>query len=209
VIDIAEQPLGRLLPAQPAAAIRDALANIGVRWHFGKATQAVERSGEGLVLDLGDGTHIVADAVLSAIGLRPRTELARAAGLAVNRGIAVDKFLRASDAGIHALGDCAEVEGAVLPFVLPIMNAARALAPTLAGAETALRYPAMPVVVKTPALPTVVCPPARGTRAGGRSRPNPAAWSRDLSILRTADRLRPHGTASARRQQMLKEMQSA
>ncbi|MBY0342126.1 MAG: FAD-dependent oxidoreductase, partial [Rhodocyclaceae bacterium] len=48
------------------------------------------------------------------------------------------------------------------PFVLPIMNAARALGKTLAGEATALSYPAMPVVVKTPACPTVVSPPAMG-----------------------------------------------
>ena len=98
--------------------------------------------------------------MLSAVGLRPRTALAGAAGLAVNRGIRVDRLLATSDAHIHALGDCAEVEGLVLPFVMPIMHQARALAATLAGKPTAIVYPAMPVVVKTPACPTVVCPPA-------------------------------------------------
>lgn len=66
-------------------------------------------------------------------------------------------------------GDCAEVDGAVLPFVLPIMHAARALASTLAGREQALRYPAMPVVVKTHALPTVICPPPPGASGAWRS----------------------------------------
>jgi len=45
--------------------------------------------------------------------------------------------------------------------VMPIMQAARALAPTLLGQDTALSYPAMPVMVKTPALPTIVSPPAK------------------------------------------------
>jgi rubredoxin-NAD+ reductase len=45
---------------------------------------------------------------------------------------------------------------------MPIMQAARALAPTLLGQVTMLSYPAMPVMVKTPALPTVVSPPAQG-----------------------------------------------
>ena len=60
---------------------------------------------------------------------------------------------------MYALGDCAEVEGRVLPFVLPIMHAARALARTLSGTPTEVNYPAMPVAVKTPALPAVVCSP--------------------------------------------------
>jgi len=48
----------------------------------------------------------------------------------------------------------------VLPYVAPIMHAARALARTLTGTPTLVAYPAMPVVVKTPALPVVVAPPA-------------------------------------------------
>jgi rubredoxin---NAD+ reductase len=46
--------------------------------------------------------------------------------------------------------------------VMPIMQAARALAKTLHGVPTSVHYPAMPVVVKTPACPTVVCPPPPG-----------------------------------------------
>jgi rubredoxin-NAD+ reductase len=78
----------------------------------------------------------------------------------VNRGIATDRFLATSAADVYALGDCAEVDGQVLPLVAPIMHAARALASTLAGTPTPVVYPAMPVVVKTPAMPVVVAPPA-------------------------------------------------
>ena len=71
---------------------------------------------------------------------------------------------------VHALGEGAEVCGHVLPYVMPLMQQGRALAATLAGTlagtPTPVRYPAMPVVVKTPACPTVVCQPppdARGS----------------------------------------------
>ena len=47
----------------------------------------------------------------------------------------------------------------VLPYVMPIMNAAKALAATLAGQPTELVFPLMPVAVKTPALPIVVAAP--------------------------------------------------
>jgi len=76
----------------------------------------------------------------------------------------VNATLQTSDEDVYALGDCAEVEGRVLPFVMPIMQAARALAPTLAGKLTQVRYPAMPVVVKTPACPAVVSPPDMGAQ---------------------------------------------
>ncbi len=98
--------------------------------------------------------------------MKPRVALAEAAGLAVQRGIVTDALLQTSAPGVYALGDCAEVAGHQLPYVMPIMQAARALAKTLAGTETAVQYPAMPVVVKTPACPTVVCPPPPGVDGG-------------------------------------------
>ncbi|MCA1805359.1 MAG: hypothetical protein LC646_08515 [Xanthomonadaceae bacterium] len=57
----------------------------------------------------------------------------------------------------------------MLPYVMPIMNAARALARTLAGTPTELVYPAMPVVVKTPAHPVVVSPPPMGREGHWRT----------------------------------------
>ena len=109
-----------------------------------------------------------ADVVLSAVGLRPRIELARSAGLAVNRGIMVDAQLRSSDTDIFALGDCAEIEERVLPYVLPIMHAARALAQVLHGKDARVEFPAMPVVVKTPAHPVAVLPVARDAKGEWR-----------------------------------------
>jgi len=159
VVDPAPQPLGRLLPEPAAARMREALQALGVRWHFGTTARRVSRSGASLRVELSDDSLIETDAVLSAIGLEPRTALAAQAGLRVNRGIATDRFLATSAPDVYALGDCAEVEGRVLPFVLPIMHAARALARTLSGTPTEVNYPAMPVAVKTPALPAVVCPP--------------------------------------------------
>jgi rubredoxin-NAD+ reductase len=159
VIDISPQPLGRLLPQPGGAFLQHKLEAAGVIFHLGAATQCVERVHESYRLTLANGDIIQTDLVLSAVGLRPRTAMAQAAGIAVNRGITVNRSLQTHHPGIYALGDCAEVEGRVLPFVMPIMHAARGLAATLAQTPTPIRYPAMPVLVKTPACPTVVSPP--------------------------------------------------
>ncbi len=156
-------PLGRLLPPGAGMLLRDALAEAGVRWRLGTSARAITRRGEGFALELEDGSEVVAEVVLSAIGLRPNIALAEQAGLACGRGIKVDGHLRASAEDVFAIGDCAEVEGRVMPFVMPIMFGARALGKTLAGTPTAVNYPVMPVVVKTPAHPVVVCPPAQGS----------------------------------------------
>ena len=156
------EPVGRVLPAllPPVAsqAVGNALEGLGVKFHFGVSVQAVYKDGEGVRAVLSDGSEIQGDIVLSAIGLRPRISLAKEAGLVVNRGIVVDKTLATSQADIYALGDCAEVEGLVLPYVLPLMAGARALAKTLSGQTTAISYPVMPVQVKTPVCAVVVAP---------------------------------------------------
>ncbi len=161
VIDPGPWPIASLMPEQAGKQLLAPLAALGVDWHFGTSVSRVDRASSNYLLTLADGTQLQADLVLSAVGLRPRIALAQQAGLEVNRGIKVDTHLRSSDAAIFALGDCAEIDGKVQPFVLPIMHAARALAKTLAGTETAVDFPAMPVVVKTPAHPLVVLPVAR------------------------------------------------
>jgi len=164
VIDISWQPLGRLLPEAGGAFMQGKLEAAGVVFHLGTTARSVERIHESLRVTLSSGEIIQTDVVLSAVGLRPRTGLAEAAGIEVNRGIMVGRSLQTRHDGIYALGDCAEVEGRVLPFVMPIMHAARGLAATLARIPTPVRYSAMPVLVKTPACPTVVAPPDFGAQ---------------------------------------------
>ncbi len=159
VIDLADRPLSRLLPPPASARLRERLEAAGVEFRFDVAASRVDRGANGLEVLLSDGSLLEADLVLSAIGLKPRTGLARESGLVVQRGIVVDRWLASSAEHVYAVGDCAEVEGHTLPYVLPLMAQGRALAATLAGNATQVAYPAMPVTVKTPACPTVVCPP--------------------------------------------------
>jgi rubredoxin-NAD+ reductase len=164
VIGPDQAPLGRLLPLQAGQALQAGLAGAGIDWHLQTSVERIDRRGRGLRLRLHSGVSVEADLVLSAVGLKPCTALAASADLAVGRGIRVDRLLRTSAPDVYALGDCAEVEGLVLPYVMPIMHAARSLARTLGGDATVLTYPPMPVVVKTPAHPVVVAPPAPGVQ---------------------------------------------
>lgn len=157
-----EQIMPTLLPLAAATAVQTALEGIGARFHLGPVLTRLHQGVSGLQAHLSDGTAVECDLVVSAVGLRPRIDLAAAAGLQVNRGIMVDRYLRTSHANIHALGDCAEVEGLNLLYVMPLMTCARALARTLAGEPTAVAYGPMPITVKTPVCPLVVSPVPRG-----------------------------------------------
>jgi nitrite reductase (NADH) large subunit len=86
-------------------------------------------------VELADGTMIPATLVVMAAGIRPNTGLAKAAGLAVNRGVVVDTFMQTSDPDILALGECVEVEGRVYGLVAPLYEMARVAAAKLAGEE--------------------------------------------------------------------------
>ena len=157
-----EQVMPGLLPVEAARAVQAGLESLGVRFHLGPVLKRLEHTGDALLAELSDGTRVPCDLVLSAVGLRPRTALAEQAGLACARGISVDRLLQSSHANIYALGDCAEVDGLNLLYVLPLMTGARALAQTLAGNPTRVSYGPMPVTVKTPVCPLVVSPPPRG-----------------------------------------------
>lgn len=157
-----EQIMPTLLPLAAASAVQGGLETLGAKFHLGPVLTRLQRQGDSLAAHLSDGQVIECDLVVSAIGLRPRVELAAAAGLQINRGIQVDRHLQTSHAKIYALGDCAEVDGLSLLYVMPLMSCARALAQTLAGSPTAVKYGPMPITVKTPACPLVVSPPPRG-----------------------------------------------
>lgn len=148
-----------LLPPPAAEAVKAELTELGVGFHLETVVDRVDRAGEGVRLALANGETLEADLVISAVGLRPRTELAEAAGIATNRGIVVNRALETSAADVYSLGDCAEVDGHVLLYVLPLMACSRALAKTLVSERTEVAYGTMPVMIKTPCCPTAVCPP--------------------------------------------------
>ena len=207
LVDPAPWPVARLAPEALGRAVQQALEDIGVGFRFGRNVAEMQPEGTGWRARLDDGATVEFDRALVAIGLVPRAELAADAGLAADGGIVVDTLLRTADPDIFALGDCARGPAGALPFVLPLMAQARALAATLTGSPTPLHLPALPVLMKTPALPLVVCPPPAGV-AG--------TWAvsgsgRDLRALyRAADGsaigFALSGTETAARQTLAKTM---
>lgn len=162
VIAPAKAPLDLLVPETIGKLLQTDLEKNGVHWHLGRTANKIMKTDRGYRLTLDDDSQLETDFVLSAIGLIPHTALAKTAQIKIQRGIVVDRYLETSIKNIYALGDCAEVEGHVLPYIAPLLNCTRALAKTLSGERTAVDYPAMPVIVKTPAHPLAICPPPKG-----------------------------------------------
>ncbi len=90
-----------------------------------------EKKVEAVLLE--DGTRLSADLVVMAVGIRPNAQLAKDAGLTVNRGIVVDPAMRTSDPDIFSVGECAEAHGQVFGLVAPLYEMAGVIAAQLSG----------------------------------------------------------------------------
>ncbi len=171
VVDPNKRPLAALAPSALSQALRVALERRDVTFRLGTTAARVERRGTSLEVALADGCMLEADLVLSAVGLRPDLRLAQSAGLCTGRGIMVDTRGGTSAKDVFALGDCAEYATdagtSVLPYVAPLMTAARAIARTLAGNPTDIDLKPAPVIVKTLSFPMALVPPPAATNADG------------------------------------------
>ena len=121
------------LDADGGAVLRRAVEALGVGVHLGSfATRVLgTRSVQGI--GLADGREVKGDLVVLACGVRPHVELARQAGLAVDRGVLVDDGLQTSDPHVFALGECAQHRGEVYGLVAPAWEQAAVLADALTG----------------------------------------------------------------------------
>lgn len=163
-------PVGHLMERQldPAAGavLARTLAALGVHTHLEVTAVAVAARADSVTLTLGDGRQLTADLLVLSCGVRPDVALARAAGLAVERGVVVDDRLRTSDPRISAIGDCAQYDGEVTGLVAPAWEQARVLAQVLAGEGQLARYRPRPPVTRLKAagidLAAMGDPVARG-----------------------------------------------
>ncbi len=96
-------------------------------------TEAVAGDMRAEAVQLADGRELAADIVVFAVGVRPNIDLARAAGLDVNRGIIVDDFMATSAPDVFAVGECVEHRGQIFGLVGPLWEQARICAAVLCG----------------------------------------------------------------------------
>ena len=126
----------RQLDDRAAALLKRAIEAEGIEVLLGADTKRVLGDDRATGLELSCGRVLPADFVVCAVGIRPNTQVAHEAGLAVNGGIMVDDGLTTSDPNIFALGECAEHRGCVYGLVEPANEQARILARRLAGDRT-------------------------------------------------------------------------
>ena len=119
-----------MLFRSPAAGhlLQRAIEARGIRVITRANTRAILGAGRVEAVELDNGTRLPADLVIMAVGIRPNMQLAKEAGLAVNRGIVVDATMHTSDPDILAVGECVEVLGQSYGLVAPLYEQAAVLA---------------------------------------------------------------------------------
>ncbi|MFL4555717.1 NADH:flavorubredoxin reductase NorW [Yersinia kristensenii] len=153
LVDKAHSLLASVLPVEISSHLQHSFSQMGITLAFNNQLNSIEKVAGGLRVALHSGHRYSVDAVIAAMGLQPETAVAAAAGLDIGRGIKVNQQLQTTDPDIFAIGDCAEIDGKVMPFLQPILMGAMTLAKNLLGGAHRLTLPAMLVKVKTPDLP--------------------------------------------------------
>ncbi|MEV4198535.1 NAD(P)/FAD-dependent oxidoreductase [Micromonospora globbae] len=141
VVETAALPLRRVLGDEIARVFANLHRDHGVIFHFDAEVREIRGDVRASSVLLADGTELPADAVVVAVGVRPNTDLAAAAGLAVENGILVDASLRTADPDVHAAGDVANAYHPVLRRRLRVEHWANALHSGAAAARAMLGQP--------------------------------------------------------------------
>ena len=136
VVHLHRHLMEQQLDAQAAELLRGELERRGLK--FKMAAQTSHLYGETQVNGVGfaDGSRLPADLVVMAVGVRPNSDLARAAGLPCDRGILVDDTMMTYDPSIYAIGECVQHRGKTFGLVAPLLEQARVCATCLAERGT-------------------------------------------------------------------------
>jgi nitrite reductase (NADH) large subunit len=137
LVHLMDRLMERQLDAPAAALLKMLVERKGIEILLSANTARIHGESHVEAVELADGRRIDAEAVIFAAGIRPNVALAKAAGIAVNRGIVVDDHLQTGTGGVYAIGECAEHRGICYGLVEPAYEQARVLARHLAGADAA------------------------------------------------------------------------
>jgi len=137
VVHLAEHLMEKQLDKPAAFLLEKAMAAKGIKILTSSNTKEINGENTVTGVTLEDGTHLPAELVVMAVGIRPSTALATDAGLSVNRGILVNDQMRTSEESIYALGECVEHRDVCYGLVAPLYDMAKVLASALTDQDSA------------------------------------------------------------------------
>jgi NAD(P)H-nitrite reductase large subunit len=140
VVEVAPHLMPQQLDPTGGALLRRKLEAMGLRVLLERTATGLLGDGRATGVRFRDGSTLKTDMVVVSCGIRPNSDVAKLAGLAVDRAIVVDDQLRTSDPNVYAVGECAQHRGVVYGLVDPVYEQARVLADVLAGTRPDAAY---------------------------------------------------------------------
>ncbi|NUR83455.1 MAG: nitrite reductase large subunit [Nonomuraea sp.] len=141
IVEMSPWLMPRQVDEGGGSVLKGHIEGLGLGVHAGSGVQEIVTGEDGRVTGLRkpDGTVIEAQVVVFSAGIRPRDELARAAGLEVGErgGVVVDHGMRTSDPSIYAIGECALAGGMIYGLVGPCNTMAEVAADRILGGTAA------------------------------------------------------------------------
>ena len=154
LVHLKDRLMDRQLDTGAAGMVKASLERQGIEVLLEAQSECILGESRVEGLRLAGGRAIEAGCVVIAAGIKPNAELAKAAGLAVNRGIVVSEQLQTSAGDIYAIGECAETAGQCCGLVEPAYAQAETLARHLCGDKDAAYTPSAPATnLKVSGLP--------------------------------------------------------
>jgi nitrite reductase (NADH) large subunit len=137
VVEMMPRLMAQQIDEAGGALLARMISDLGIAIHVGVGTKSIEpiEGSQSMRVSLSDGETIEAGVVIFAAGIRPRDELARAAGLALAErgGVLTDLSCRTSDPDIYAVGEVAAIDGRCYGLVGPGYTSAEVVADRLLG----------------------------------------------------------------------------
>jgi nitrite reductase (NADH) large subunit len=138
IVEFASRLMAVQLDDSAGRLLRRKIEALGARVHLQKSTKEIADGTERRHrLVYADGTHLETDLIVFSAGIRPRDQLARAAGLAIGErgGVQIDSRCRTSNPDVYAIGECALWQGRIFGLVAPGYQMAEVAARNLVGED--------------------------------------------------------------------------
>ncbi|MGG0236911.1 nitrite reductase large subunit NirB [Bacillus rhizoplanae] len=136
VVHLMPHLMEQQLDAKAASLLREDLESQGMKFLMEKKTVKILGTDHVEGIQFADGDIVNCDLIVMAVGIRPNTQLAKDAGLLVNRGIIVNDYMQTNDQSIYAVGECAEHKGVAYGLVAPLYEQGAVLAKQITNTQT-------------------------------------------------------------------------
>ncbi|MDK7472636.1 NADPH-nitrite reductase large subunit [Bacillus paranthracis] len=136
VVHLMPSLMEQQLDTKAASLLREDLEAQGMKFLMEKKTVKILGTNHVEGIQFEDGEVVDCDLIVMAVGIRPNTQIARDAGLIVNRGIVVNDYMLTNDESIYAVGECAEHDGIAYGLVAPLYEQGAILAKHITNLQT-------------------------------------------------------------------------